>query len=161
VTTRIATLWGVVQMTLIAAWSLGLGSFAAAASPTVAQTEVEYLLSAVAASGCEFYRNGEWFDAHRASAHLRDKYNALTAIGGFATATDFIEKAATKSSLSGRPYLVRCAGGAPVPTNPWLGELLERYRRCVSSSTPCASRQRHDAQGIGLSRPNRPVSRLS
>jgi hypothetical protein len=117
---------------------LGIGSFVAA-SPPVAQAEVEYLLSAVANSECEFYRNGEWFDSHRASAHLRDKYNALIADGHFMTATDFIDEVATKSSLSGRPYLIRCAGGEPVGTNQWLRDVLEQYRRCASFPTPCAS----------------------
>jgi hypothetical protein len=138
---------------------LGLGSSVAAASPTVAQTEVEYLLSAVASSGCEFYRNGEWFDSQRASAHLRDKYKALVAVGRIASAMDFIDEVATKSSLSGRPYLIRCAGTQPVPTNQWLQEVLERYRRCASS-TPCASWPRRDAQGIDHSMSNRPVSRV-
>jgi hypothetical protein len=54
------------------------------------------LLSAVASSGCEFYRNGEWHDSQKASAHLRDKYNALAALGRAATAMEFIEEAATK-----------------------------------------------------------------
>jgi len=141
---------------------LSLGPFiATAASPTVAQVEVEYLLSAVAGSGCEFYRNGEWYDSRRASAHLRDKYNALVALGHAATAMDFIEKAATKSSMSGRPYLIRCAGGAPVQTNQWLREALERYRRCPSSPNTCASWRSQDAQETGYSTPIRPVSRLS
>jgi hypothetical protein len=141
---------------------LGIGSFgAAASSPTAAQVEVEHLLSAVAGSGCEFYRNGEWFDSQKASAHLRDKYTALVAFGRLVTAIDFIEKAATKSSLSGRPYLIRCAGGAPVPTNQWLREALEQYRRCTSSPNTCASWLRQDAQETDHSVPTRPVSRLS
>ncbi len=131
--TRIRTLFGAVGITLIA---LGIGS-SVAASPPVAQAEVEYLLGAIASSGCEFYRNGEWFDSQKASAHLRDKYHALTALGRSMTAMDFIDEAATKSSVSGRPYLVRCAGGKPVPTNQWLREVLERYRRCAPPSTPC------------------------
>ena len=156
-TTRLATLCGAIGITLIA---LGIGSFVTAATP-VAPAEVEYLLSAVASSRCEFYRNGEWFDSNKASAHLRDKYNALAALGRFLTAADFIEEVATKSSLSGRAYLMRCAGGEPLATNQWLREVLERYRRCASSSTPCASWLRHDAQGIDHPIANRPLSRLS
>src|ERR1700688_4083028 len=134
-----------------------LTSSVASASPTVVQTEVEHLLSAVASSGCEFYRNGEWFDSRKASEHLRNKYTALVAVGGLVTAIDFIEKAATKSSLSGRPYLIRCAGGAPVPTTQWLREALERYRRCTSSPNICASWLRQDAQETDHSTPTRPV----
>jgi hypothetical protein len=157
VTTRTSTLFAAVGITLIA---LGMGSFVAA-SPPVAQAEVEYLLTAVASSGCEFDRNGEWFDSQKASSHLRVKYDALVALGRPVTAVDFIDKVATKSSLSGRPYLIRCAGGEPAPTNQWLREVLERYRRCASSATPCASWLRHDAQGIDHPIANRPLSRLA
>jgi len=154
-----ALLCGALGVALI---GLGAPPFAATeSSPTVAQAEVEHLLSAVASSGCEFYRNGEWFDSRKASEHLRNKYTALVALGRFVTATDFIEKAATKSSMSGRPYLIRCIGGAPVPTNQWLREALERYRRCTSLPNTCASWLRQDAQETDQSTPTRPVSRLS
>jgi hypothetical protein len=140
---------------------LGVGPPVAASPPTVAQIEVEHLLSAVASSGCEFNRNGEWFNSQKASAHLRDKYTALVALGRFATTMDFIEEAATKSSLSGRPYLIRCAGGTPMPTSQWLREVLERYRRCMSRPNPCTSWLRQDVHEAGHSPPARSVSRLS
>jgi hypothetical protein len=108
---------------------LGAGSTTAGAVPTQAQVEVEYLLDAIARSGCEFNRNGTWYDSQRASAHLRDKYNGLVASGRFVSALEFIEDAATNSSITGRPYLIRCAGQEPVPTDQWLREALERYRR--------------------------------
>jgi hypothetical protein len=141
----------------VALIGLGVGSFVAmAGSPTVAPIEVEHLLSAVANSGCEFYRNDKWYDSLKASAHLRDKYTALVALGRVVTAIDFIEKAATKSSLSGRPYLIRCAGGEPVPTNQWLREALERYRRCTASPNACVSRLRRDTQEPDHSPSTRP-----
>jgi Family of unknown function (DUF5329) len=143
---------------------IGLGvapCVATAESPTIAQIEVEYLLSAIASSGCEFFRNGEWFDSKKASAHLRDKYTALNTLGGIVTATDFIEQAATKSSMSGRPYLIRCAGAEPVPTNQWLHEALERYRRCTSLQNTCASWLHQDAQESDHSTPTRAFSRLT
>jgi hypothetical protein len=157
-TTHRTALCSAITITLI---GIGLVSLVAAATPTTAQTEVEYLLSAVANSGCEFNRNGEWYDSQKASAHLRAKYNALVALGHFATAMDFIEGVATKSSLTGRAYLIRCAGAGPVPTDQWLREALARYRRCASSQNTCASWLRQDARGIDQSTSNRPVSRLS
>jgi hypothetical protein len=135
-TTRPAALCGVIAITLI---GLGLASRVAAATPTTEQAEVEYLLGAIAKSGCEFNRNGEWYDSQKASAHLRAKYNALVALGRIVTATDFIDEAATKSSLSGRAYVIRCASAKEVPTNQWLHEALARYRRCASSGHTCAS----------------------
>ena len=147
-TTHPLTLCSAIAVTLI---GLGLASRVAAATPTLAQAQVEYLLGAVANSGCEFYRNGEWYDSRRASQHLRAKYNALVTLGRFVTATDFIEQAATKSSVSGRAYLIRCAIAKPVPTNQWLREALARYHRCASPENACASRLHQDAQGMDRS----------
>lgn len=52
---------------------------ALATPPPSVQTEVDSLLAGVEASGCLFYRNGSWHDAKAAVAHLRDKYDYLTA----------------------------------------------------------------------------------
>jgi hypothetical protein len=109
---------------------LGLAflTVASAAPPAIAQTEINYLLGFIESSGCEFYRNGSWYDSKRAQAHLRDKYQILAAADQISTAEDFIEKAATKSSLSSLPYQVRCGGGEAVTSNRWLRDVLTRYR---------------------------------
>ena len=136
-TTRCASVCSAIAITIL---GLGFASPSQAATPTIAQAEVEYLLGAIADSGCQFNRNGDWYDAQAASAHLRAKYNSLVALGRFATAMDFIEQVATKSSLSGQAYLIRCAGAEPLPTNQWLREALAQFRLCASSDRPCASR---------------------
>jgi len=109
---------------------------ASAAPPTVAQTEINYLLGFIERSGCEFYRNGSWYDSKRAQAHMRDKYEMLAATDRIDTAEDFIEKAATKSSLSGEPYQVRCGGGKAVRSNQWLRDALTRYRTLGAQNAP-------------------------
>jgi hypothetical protein len=109
---------------------------ASAAPPAIAQTEINYLLGFVESSGCEFYRNGSWYDSKRAQAHLRDKYQMLAAAGQISTAEDFIEKAATKSSLSGRAYEVRCGGGETVTSNQWLRGVLARFRTFGAHDAP-------------------------
>lgn len=93
-----------------------------------ARTEIEELLDYVLQSGCQFYRNGSWYDSKRAQAHLRYKYERLLAAHQIAAAEDFIEKAASGSSLSGRPYEVRCGAASPVSTSEWLVDELARYR---------------------------------
>ncbi len=75
-----------------------------------------------------FYRNGTWSDAHAAEAHLREKYSFLAATDRISTTTDFIEKVATKSSLSGEDYVVRCKAQTAVASGPWLVRTLERHR---------------------------------
>lgn len=115
---------------------LALLTVASAAPPAIAQTEINYLLGFIESSGCEFYRNGSWYDSKRAQAHLRDKYQILAADDQISTAEDFIEKAATKSSLSGRPYQVRCGGGEAVTSNRWLREVLTHYRTYGAHDAP-------------------------
>lgn len=101
----------------------------ARAEPSInAQVEVSFLLGYVEGSGCEFYRNGTWHDSRAAQAHLRDKYKYLVARNMIITAEDFIEKAATQSSFTGRPYEVRCGDGVVVSSNQWLRIELARFR---------------------------------
>ena len=101
---------------------------ARAAPPPPAEVEINHLLGLIEISGCEFFRNGTWYDAQRAAAHLRGKYQALAASGQIETAEDFIDKAASSSSMSGQSYLIRCGGGAPMTTRQWFGAALARYR---------------------------------
>ena len=96
--------------------------------PPTVQTEIEYLLQHIEMSGCSFYRNGSWYDGAHARAHLRAKYDYLAAKQLVATAEDFIDKAATKSSVSGKPYKIRCADGAEVESGPWLRQVLAQHR---------------------------------
>ena len=108
--------------------ALLLASVARAEPPTNVQIEVNFLLGYVEGSRCEFYRNGSWHDSRTAQAHLRDKYRYLAARNLIATTEDFIERAATESSLSGQPYAVRCNGGATVTSSQWLRDELVRFR---------------------------------
>jgi hypothetical protein len=88
------------------------------------------------ANGDQLYRNGSWYDSKRAQAHLRGKYEMLAAADRINTAEDFIEKAATKSSLSGRPYQVKCRGSEAVTSNQWLRDVLARYRTSGAHNAP-------------------------
>jgi Family of unknown function (DUF5329) len=101
---------------------------ARAAPPAAAEIEINHLLGLIEQSGCEFFRNGTWYDAQLAQAHLRAKYDALAASNQIKTAEDFIEKAASSSSISGQPYQIRCGGGAPMLTSEWFSAALARYR---------------------------------
>jgi len=104
----------------------------AQAAPTAsAVDEVNYLLGFIGRSGCKFFRNGSWYDSHRAQSHLRDKYNYLAAHGRIKTADDFIEQAATRSSMSGIEYQIQCEAGPAVPSNRWLRTALLEYRSSV------------------------------
>jgi hypothetical protein len=90
--------------------------------------EVNFLLDDVEASRCDFYRNGTWHGSQAAQAHLRSKYQALAGRDLIDTTEQFIEKAASKSSLSGQAYLVRCKGGPAMTSNQWLRDELANFR---------------------------------
>jgi hypothetical protein len=109
--------------------AIGTMPAARAAAPSVADVEINHLLGLIGQSGCEFYRNGSWYDAQRAQAHLRAKYDALLAMNQVKTAEDFIEKAASNSSMSGQPYQIRCSGSAAMPTSHWFSAALAQYRK--------------------------------
>ena len=109
---------------------LGLASapVARAEPPADVQIEIKFLLGYVDGSSCAFFRNGTWHDSHAAQAHLRTKYKYLVARNLVHTTEDFIEMAATESSISGQPYLVRCNGSGTVTSSQWLHEELGRLR---------------------------------
>jgi hypothetical protein len=105
-----------------------LAQVAHAQPPMNVQIQVNFLLGYVEGSGCEFYRNGSWYDSKAAQSHLRDKYNYLADKNAINTADDFIARAATVSSFSGQPYQVRCNGGATLTSSQWLHQELARFR---------------------------------
>lgn len=138
------------RFSIVAILVLGLTlptALQAAPPPAVAQTEINYLLGFIDGSGCEFYRNGSWYDSKRAQAHLRDKFNTLVGMGRIGSAEDFVEKAATKSYLSGRAYMVRCAGTPAVSSNRYLLEVLAQFRKCAAANAQCAPRITRGALG--------------
>ncbi len=92
---------------------------------TSARVEIDTLLSRLEQSGCEFYRNGDWYSATEAKSHLRKK---LQAAGAVNSTELFIDRLASKSSMSGKPYLVRCSGSEPVESKAWLTDQLEEMR---------------------------------
>ena len=107
------------------------GPAPAAELPAPTRGEIERLLTSLGSSGCEFYRNGSWHDARTAEKHLRMKLESLAAHGQVRSAEDFIAGAATKSSMSGESYQVRCPGQAQQQSASWLGERLRETRKAA------------------------------
>lgn len=109
--------------TLAFAAVLSAGTSASAASP---DEEIGHLMSAIAGSPCAFIRNGVAYDGKTALAHVKDKYEYYR--NEIRSAEDFIALAATKSVLSGRPYLVQC-GARTMPAADWLSRELATFRQ--------------------------------
>lgn len=95
------------------------------AADTDADTEVDYLLEFVASSGCEFERNGDRHDPASAADHLRLKYSRGKRYVN--SAEHFIDRLASESSWTGKPYTVNC-DGVEEPTADWLHRALDEYR---------------------------------
>ncbi len=104
-----------------------------AAPPARAAREIEQLITALGTSGCEFQRNGRWHDATQAQAHLRKKYVWLRKRDLVDSAEQFIERAGSQSSFSGRAYQVRCPGRPPVTSAAWMRASLMQLRRTTPS----------------------------
>lgn len=108
----------------------------AAPLPPAARAEVDALLMRLQTSGCEFNRNGSWYAGSDAKAHLLKKLDYLEGKDMVQTAEQFIERGASGSSMSGKPYLVRCAGKAPTESAQWLKAELQQVRAARAAPSP-------------------------
>ena len=88
--------------------------------------EIAYLLDYIRTSPCTFIRNGVAYDGAQAVGHIKDKYEYYRE--DIHSAEDFIALAASKSAMSGKPYLVRC-DAAEVPATEWLTQELSAFRQ--------------------------------
>mgnify|MGYP001765015338 CR=1 FL=1 len=114
---------------LLLAFLFSTGTTAVAAVPSAdTQAEIAHLLTYLESSRCEFYRNGSWYDSKEARAHLEKKRSYLMKRSLIGTAEEFVDMAATASSVSGEKYQVRCRPSAVVPSGEWLRAELARFR---------------------------------
>jgi hypothetical protein len=107
-----------------------------ATAASVADVEIGQLLGYLERSGCAVYRNGSWYSASDARAHLEKKYRYLLARGLVNTTEEFMDRAATTSSMSGEPYQVKCDGREPVSSAEWLTTELQRLRSASAATKP-------------------------
>lgn len=104
------------------------GAALADPAPPAARAEINALLTKLQTSACEFNRNGSWYGADKARSHLETKLNYLEDHNAVQTAEQFIDLGASGSSMSGKPYLVRCGAAAPVESRVWLTNELKALR---------------------------------
>jgi hypothetical protein len=89
--------------------------------------EIEALLAYVAGlEGAAFLRNGSAHTSAEAAAHLRMKWQRQEE--RIRSAEDFIERCASRSFLTGKPYQVRLADGKVRAADALLGEKLKGMR---------------------------------
>ena len=99
-------------------------------TPTFAGEPLEktiaYLLHEVEASHATFIRNGTAHTPAEAAAHIKAKYEHFKS--QIKTPEDFIRLAASKSLLTGKPYLVRTPEGKEASLDAWLREALQQHQ---------------------------------
>ncbi len=119
---------------LLILWSFAALSFPSPTRPAdvspVADPEIQHLLCYIEGCGCQFSRNGTWYqDTKAVRKHVELKYGYFMKKGQIKSTEDFIKRSASKSEMSGKPYLVKCGGGSPLFLSQWLSDELEQYRR--------------------------------
>jgi len=117
-----------VRRSPLVSFTLILAALSSALLAAPMETEVPQLLARMETSGCEFYRNGAWANGAKARAHMELKYRAMRARGLVSTSEEFIERGATRSSMSGEAYRVRCKGSPELESAVWFKQELQRLR---------------------------------
>jgi Family of unknown function (DUF5329) len=112
---------------VLCALALAWPAWAADMTPA-AQKEIAQLLERIETSNCSFNRNGSWYGPQDARKHLQRKLDYMVERKMLGSAEDFIADAATSSSMSGKPYLIRCGSGEATPSADWLRAELRRIR---------------------------------
>lgn len=105
--------------------AFGLASLARAEFlPASEKEKIEALIKHVARLNAQFVRNGSAYSADSAATFLRLKWQANAS--EVSTARDFIDKIASFSGTSGRPYLIRFKDGAEIKSRDFLLAQLKK-----------------------------------
>ena len=97
------------------------------------EQKIQYLFDQILRIDGVFIRNGSEYPPRKAVEHLTMKMDRAMN-SWFApdkekwTVEMFIDKLASESSLSGKPYLIRFKDGRIVKTRDWLYELLKQRK---------------------------------
>lgn len=113
------------QVLVVPVLILFFGGLVDAGSITM-EEETQYLLEYIGNSSCTFTRNGKVYQPDEARSHIQRKYKHVKK--KVQTTEQVIKYAATKSSISGKVYTIKCPGEAAVPSAEWLSSELARFR---------------------------------
>ena len=108
------------QIMFVWTFILSVCGSAAAAPAASVESQINHLITYVRESNLIFIRNGSENSSAAAAQHIDEKYSHFKA--DISSVNDFIDKAASKSLLSGQPYLVKLPDGSTKPVADWLRE---------------------------------------
>ena len=115
---------------LISAWALFLGlilpvGVIGQSAPAAERQKIESLIKQVGdLKDAKFIRNGSNYEVSSAVRFLRGKWDANAA--EVKTARDFIDKVASVSGTSGKPYLIRFKDGREIKSREYLLAELQK-----------------------------------
>jgi hypothetical protein len=96
------------------------------AQDNIEKKKIEFLICSVEnLKGAKFIRNGVEYNGKEAAEHLRMKLQGD--VGQVQTADDFIRLCASKSNISGKPYLIRLSDGKTIKSEQYFWEKLKEY----------------------------------
>jgi len=98
------------------------------------EKEIQHLFDYLKNSDCEFNRNGKWYNTEEAVKHINKKYQYLIKKGLINSTEQFIDQAASESSMSGKSYMVKCGESEPIKSSVWFKRELTRFREKTSSN---------------------------
>jgi translation initiation factor 2B subunit (eIF-2B alpha/beta/delta family) len=102
-----------------------LASIARAGITPAEQARIDRLIDYIESrKDLTFIRNGSEYSCEDAARFMRRKLRSMGE--NVTTAQQFIEQIASKSSTTGKPYLIRYADGKTVTAAVFLGEELKR-----------------------------------
>ena len=117
------------NITVAAFVILALFSGAASAQDNIEKKKIEFLISSVEnLKGAKFIRNGSEHDGKEAAEHLRMKLQNAVAVQ---TADDFIRLCASKSFITGKPYMIKFSDGKTITAEEYFREKLKEYYSTV------------------------------
>jgi hypothetical protein len=104
---------------------LALFSGTVSAQDDIEKKKIDFLISSVEnLKGAKFIRNGTEYNGDEAAKHLRMKLQNVLVVQ---TADDFIRLCASKSSVSGKPYMIRLPDGKTIKSEKYFREKLKEY----------------------------------
>jgi hypothetical protein len=100
-------------------------------APLGEKEKIEALIKVVSQlKTAKFVRNGWTYSADTAATFLRSKWQANDSV--VKSARDFIDRVATVSGTSGKPYLVRMKDGTEIPSRQFLFTELKKLETVVA-----------------------------
>jgi hypothetical protein len=106
----------------------------AAEKPLTEKEKIQALIKALEnLKDATFIRNDSDYDAKAAARFLRGKWQAQEK--EIKTAMDFIDKVASVSSTSGKPYVIRFKGAREVTCGEYLKEELKKLEKSKPEET--------------------------